>query len=115
MARHDPTPEQREDALDRLTEQHIAAIAADLAAGQQATVTLIDEALGDYLQDDQARAELLRKTAAGENALQVVLADLIFIEAAARAGQQVLQLERERRQSFAEQRVERVLDAEIAA
>ena len=114
MARHDPTPEQREDALDRLTRQNIDGITAALAAGLPDTVTLIDEALGDYLQDDQARAELLRKTAAGENALHVVLADLIFIEAAARAGQQVLQLERERRQSFAEQRVERVLDAQAA-
>ena len=109
-----PTPEQREDALDHLTRQNIAGITADLAAGQRDTVTLIDEALGDFMQDDQARAELLRKTAAGENALQAVLADLIFIEAAARAGQQVLQLERERRQSFAEQRIERVLDAQAA-
>lgn len=114
MARHDPTPEQRDEALDRLTRQNVAGITADLAAGQEATVILIDEALGDFMQDDQARAELLRKTAAGENALQVVLADLIFIEAAARAGQQVLQLERERRQSFAEQRIERVLDAQPA-
>jgi len=114
MARHDPTPEQREDALDRLTRQNIAGITAALATGLPDTVTLIDEALGDYLQDDQARAELLRKTAAGENALQAVLADLILVEASARAGQQVAQLERERRQSFAEQRFERVLDAQPA-
>lgn len=114
MARHDPTPEQRDEALDRLTRQNIAGITADLAAGQPDTVILIDEALGDFMQDDQARAELLRKTAGGENALQVVLADLIFVEASARAGQQVGQLVRERRQSFAEHRVERVLDGQPA-
>ncbi len=108
MARNDPTPEQRDAALTDKTREQFAKIAAALAAGDADTVQTIDEALGDYLQDNQARAELLQRTAAGQNALQLVLADLIVAEASTRAAKEVDEIERHRRDDWVDEQIDRM-------
>lgn len=108
MALHDPrTEEQRDEQLTRLTHEAADAMTQALAAGLSKTVQLIDEALGLYLQDGHVRAELLRKTAAGGNPFTKVLADLVWAEAEVRAEEEVARMERERRASADEARVDR--------
>ncbi len=108
MALHDPiTAEQADEVLAELTEKHVANINGCLRAHWPFTVQLIDEALGEFMQDDQARADLLARTARGENAFQQVLADLIHNEALVRAQQELARLEQQRRDSVDEDRAER--------
>lgn len=108
MALHDPrTEEQRDEQLTRLTREAADSMTQALAAGLPKTVQLIDEALGLYLQDDQARAELLRKTAAGGNPFTKVLADLVWAEAEVRAEEELVRQERERRASADDNRIAR--------
>jgi len=97
MALYDPTvaDEKRDERLTELTREAADAMTQALAAGLPKTMTLIDEALGEFMQDDQARAELLRKTAAGGNPFTKILSDLIWAEACVRAEQELQRLERE--------------------
>jgi len=106
MALHDPiTAEQADEKLAELTASQAADITTCLAAGWPFTVKLFDEALGEFMQDDQARADLLTRTARGENAFQQVLADLIHKEALVRAQQELARLEQQRRDSADENRI----------
>lgn len=108
MALHDPiTAEQADKKLAELVAECADSMTAALAAGLPKTMQLIDEALGEFMQNDAARAELLAKTARGENAFQQVLTDLIWDEALVRAQQQLANLERERRAGAEEARAER--------
>jgi len=108
MALHDPcTEEQRDELLTRLTREAADAMTQALAAGLPKTVLLFDEALGLYLQDGQARAELLRRTAAGGNPMTKILADLVWEEAEVRAEEEVARMERERRASADDNRIAR--------
>ena len=116
MALHDPrnNDERAEDCaqeLATLTREAADSMTQALAAGLPKTVQLIDEALGLYLQDDQARAELLRKTAAGGNPFTKVLADLVWAEAEVRAEEELARLERERRTDANEARADRLAEA----
>lgn len=97
MALHDPsiTEEKREERLAELTREAADSITQALAAGLPKTMQIIDEALGEFMQDDQARFELLRKTAAGGNPFTKVLADLVWAEAEVRAEQELLRRERD--------------------
>jgi hypothetical protein len=107
MALHDPIDnEQRDEKLAELTRECADTITQALAAGLPKTTKLIDEALGEFMQDDLARAELLRKTAAGENAMHQVLTDLIWNEALQRAEAELTRQERSRRDSADEARVD---------
>ncbi|HAV37429.1 MAG TPA: hypothetical protein DCX52_13935 [Massilia sp.] len=108
MALHDPiTEEQMDEQLVALTREATDSITQALAAGLPKTVQLIDEALGEYMQNDQARAELLRKSAAGRNAFAEVLTDLIWDEALVRAQKELARQERERGTDAGEARVDR--------
>jgi hypothetical protein len=108
MALHDPiTEEKLDEQLVDLAAEHVAAITQALAAGLPKTVQIIDEALGVFMQDDQARAELLRKTARSDNAFAEVLSELIWDEALVRAQQDQARQERERKASAEEARVDR--------
>lgn len=108
MALHDPiTAEQADEKLAELVAECTDSMTAALAAGLPKTMQLIDEALGEFMQDDQARADLLARTARGENAFQQVLADLIHNEALVRAQQELARLEQQRRGSADEARAER--------
>lgn len=112
MALHDPkNNEQRDERLAELTQEAADAMTQALAAGLPKTMQLIDEALGEYLQDGQARAELLRKTAVGGNPFTKVLADLVWDEAEKRAEVELARRERERRDLDEEARAERVAEA----
>jgi len=98
MALYDPTEadEKRDERLTELTREAADGITQALAAGLPKTMQLIDEALGELMQDDQARFELLKKTAAGGgNAFAVVIKDLVWNEALVRAEQELQRLERE--------------------
>ena len=107
MDRFPYTAEARAERLIDLTRECADTIKQALTAGLPKTTTLIDEALGDYMQDDHARAELLRRTAAGENAFADVLADLIDHEASQRAEQELQREERELAESTNDNRIER--------
>lgn len=112
MALHDPRnadeiAEDRADALKDLTREAADSMTQALAAGLPQTIRLIDEALGEYLQDGHVRAELLRKTAAGGNPFTKVLADLVWDEAKVRAEEELARIERERRASADENRIAR--------
>jgi hypothetical protein len=113
MALYDPTvaDEKRDERLTELTREAADSMTQALAAGLPKTVQLIDEALGEYLQDDQARAELLRKTAAGGSPLTKILSDLIWIEAGVRAEQQLQRMEKEGAEAALEARAEQVAEA----
>jgi hypothetical protein len=108
MALHDPvtSDERRAEKLADLTQEAADSITQALAAGLPKTMQIIDEALGEFMQDDQARAELLRKTAAGGNPFTKVLADLVWHEAEARAEQELQRLEREGRDADNEARID---------
>jgi len=108
MDRFPYTAKGRAERLIDLTRECADTIKQALAAGLPKTTTQIDEALGDYMQDDQARAELLRRTAAGENAFADVLADLIGHEAAQRAEQELQREEQRRAESAQHARIERM-------
>lgn len=111
MALYDPTEadEQRDERLAELTREAADAMTQALAAGLPKTMTLIDEALGEYLQDDQARAELLRKTAAGGSPLTKILSDLIWNEAGVRAEQELQRLEKEGAEAADDARIDLML------
>ncbi|SDC67119.1 hypothetical protein SAMN05428966_10281 [Massilia sp. PDC64] len=106
MDRFPYTAEARAERLIDLTRECADTIKQALAGGLPKTTTLIDEALGDYMQDDHARAELLRRTAAGENAFADVLADLIDHEASLRAEQELQREEKRRANSARDNRIE---------
>ncbi|KQQ94972.1 hypothetical protein [Massilia sp. Leaf139] len=108
MALHDPiTYEQkRAERLGQLTDEAADAITQALAAGLPKTMQLIDEALAEYLQDDQARAELLRKTAAGGNPFTKVLAGLIRVEAEQRAEEELQRIEADAREDDDQARID---------
>lgn len=108
MALHDPiaTEEKREEKLAELTREAADAITQALAAGLPNTMKTIDEALGEFMQCDQARAELLRKTAAGGNPFTKVLAELVWTEAEVRAEAELQRLEREGRADADDARVD---------
>ena len=96
MALYDPIDnEARNERLTELTAEAADNITAALSLGAPELMKIIDEALGEYLQDDQARAELLKKTAAGGSPLTKILADLVWAEAGVRAEQELQRLERE--------------------
>jgi hypothetical protein len=61
MALHDPTTteEKRGEKLAVLTREAADNLTAALSLGLPDTMQIIDEALGEFMQDDQARAELL--------------------------------------------------------
>jgi hypothetical protein len=98
--------ESRNEKLAELTAEAADSITQALAAGLPKTVQLIDEALGEYMQDDQARAELLKKTAAGENAFAAVLAGLIHAEAGQRAEAELVRIDERRREEERYARIE---------
>jgi len=97
MALHDPstTEEKRDERLAELTREAADNLTAALSLGLPETMQIIDEALGEFMQDDQARFELLRKTAAGGNPFTKVLADLVWAEAEVRAEQELQRRERD--------------------
>lgn len=110
MALHEPISKKtRAERLAELTREAADAMTQALAAGLPKTMQLIDEALGEYLQDEQARAELLRKTAAGGNPLTKVLADLVWAEAETRAELELQRLERGAAEEADEARVDRAI------
>jgi len=101
--------EAREQRIADLTRECADTIKQALVAGLPKTTVLVDEALGDYMQDDHARAELLRRTAAGENAFAQVLDDLIWHEAEKRAEQELEREVLDRREESLSARAERWL------
>jgi ribosomal protein L16 Arg81 hydroxylase len=111
MALYDPTEadEKRDERLIELTREAVDALTQALAAGLPKTMALIDEALGEYLQDDQARAELLRKTAAGGSPLTKILSDLIWTEAGVRAEQELQRLDRDGAEEADDARIDLML------
>lgn len=110
MALYDPIDnEQRDERLAELTREAADNINSAIAAGLPQMMAVIDEALGEFMQDDQARAELLRKTAAGGNPFTKVLADLVWDEAGKRAEVKLQRLEREGADEADEARVDRAI------
>jgi ribosomal protein L16 Arg81 hydroxylase len=111
MALYDPTEadEKRDERLTELTREAADAMTQALAAGLPKAMQLIDEALGEFMQDDQARAELLRKTAAGGNPFTKILSDLIWTEARVRAEQELQRLERDAIEDAADTRIDLLL------
>ena len=101
--------EAREQRMTDLTRECADTIKQALVAGLPKTTVLIDEALGDYMQDDHARAELLRRTAAGEHAFAKVLDDLIWHEAEKRAEQELEREALDRREESMSERAMRWL------
>ena len=107
MALYDPIDnEARDERLAELTREAADNINSAIAAGLPQMMAVIDEAMGRYLEDDQARAELLRKTAAGGNPFTKVLADLVWDEAEKRAEAELQRLEREGADEADEARVD---------
>lgn len=113
MNRNDPTTEQRDDMLAKLTCERAHAFTAAVSVGAPVTTKLILCELGDFLADDQALAEVVRKTLAGENALSTVIADVIWAVAEASAEREVADMERRRRESADEARIDRALDGRM--
>jgi len=97
MALYDPTEadEKRDERLAELTREAADNINGAIAAGLPQMMAVIDEALGEFMQDDQARFDLLKKTAAGGNPFTKILGDLVWAEAEVRAEQELARLEKE--------------------
>ena len=95
-----------EDRLDQLTREAAQSITAAVSHGTPNLTTEIDEALGDYLQDDQARADLIRRTVTGENALRAVLDELISDIATKQAEKELQHEDRAHAMDVAERRAE---------
>jgi len=113
MALYDPTEadEKRDERLTELTREAADSMTQALAAGLPKTMQLIDEALGEFMQDDQARFELLKKTAAGGSPLTKILSDLIWTEACVFAERELQRLEKEGAEAALEARAEQVAEA----
>jgi len=114
MALHDPqtrdeTADGRAERLLELTREAADGITQALIAGLPKTVQLIDQAFGDFIQDGQALATLLRKSAAGENAMHQVVTDLIWNEALVRAEQELQQRERDEAEEAGEDKIDLML------
>lgn len=101
LTRQDPA-----ERLDQLTREAVQSIAAAVSHGAQNLTTELDEALGDYLQDTQARADLIRRTMAGENALRAVLDELINDIATKQAEKELQHEDRAHAMDVAERRAE---------
>jgi ribosomal protein L16 Arg81 hydroxylase len=111
MALYDPTEadEKRDERLAELTREAADGITQALAAGLPKTVQQIDEAFGEFIQDSQALAKLLQRTAAGENTFAEVVKDLIWNEALVRAEQELQRLEREGAEAADDARIDLML------
>lgn len=106
MSRYLPTDEQYDAALTAAAHTHHKRILTSMQLGCAMTMRQIDQALGDYLQDEQAWAEIITKTIAGENPMQRVIAEVIWNEAEMAARRELAQRERERPQNIADDRAE---------
>jgi len=115
MARNDPSPEQRDDALLTLAREKTAAMLASIRAGQPKTTKLLLDCLGDYLADDQALTALILESLAGTNSLQGVITDLIWAEAEAMAQRELAAIKREHREVSITDRIHRYLDTVAVA
>lgn len=110
MALYDPIDnEARNEQLADLTREAADNITQALIAGLPKTVQLIDQAFGDFIQDSQALAKLLRQSAAGENAMHQVVVDLIWNEALIRAEQELRGLEQDEAEEAEGDRVDLLL------
>lgn len=99
--------EQYDEALTKAARPRHAAMLSALKAGAPQTTLLICDAVGQHLADQHALADVLRRTAAGENALQQLLNDMVWHEAEQLAVQDVVQQERDKHASVIEARAER--------
>ena len=107
MTDHHDDTEQYEAALTKAARGRHTEMLSNLKAGAPQTTLLICDAVGQHLADQHALADVLRRTAAGENAMQQLLNDLVWHEAEQLAAQDVARQERERRASAVEARAER--------
>jgi hypothetical protein len=99
--------ELRETRLTDETRAQFSLLTRAVLGGDQVATKRIADSLGDYLADGNALADLVRNTLEHADALQQVLTDLIWTEAAELAEAEVAQQERARAESRDENAVAR--------
>ena len=109
MALHDPDTElQYQAALDKLTREKAFMIRAAIKGGGKLNTQEMIEHMDVYLGDGQALAELLRRTAAGENALLALLNQIALEIGEMQAIRELADASRRRRQQALEDRAETI-------
>jgi hypothetical protein len=111
MDRHQFTAEDREERLTTETRAQFSTISRAILAGDEPATKRITDALGEYIADDSAAAELVRAVLLNSQAALTVLVDLIWAEAAALAEVEVAKKELCRAESQDENRI---AQAEVA-
>lgn len=97
MARND-TPESYDAALDRVTGHKLMLVMAALQAGSKINTADMIERFGAVLGDDNALADLIQRSARGENAFRVLLLELAKDAAHEQAVEELADAPRRRRE-----------------
>jgi hypothetical protein len=106
MSRNNRNPELYEEFVTRMAREEAHVINLLLASATEKTVAMITRALGEFVSDDQALADLIKGTVAGGNPLQKVIADLVWAEAERRAVAEAVRREERAAEDRAEDRAE---------
>ena len=99
--------EAREQQLITETRKQFSILSRAVDAGDGQALKRIGDALGEYVSDTQAAGELVRDMLTNRDAGQKVITDLIWAEAGTLAEIEVKCMERRRKESADEDRIER--------
>jgi hypothetical protein len=97
--------EAREEQLVNATHANFTLLARAVLNGEPVATKRVTDALGEFLADDQACAELVRNTLRHDRGLTAVLNDLLWNEAIQLAEAAMTAAEQRRVQSCADNRI----------
>lgn len=101
-----PDAEARETALTTATRSQFSTLSRAILAGDRAATKRITEALGEYVADDSAAAQLVRDTLTDAGAFQKVLTDLMWTAAGELAEAEIDAREQHLHDNYVDQRIE---------
>jgi len=105
---------QYQAELDRLTRTFACSVLFALKQGAPANTRGMVEAIAHYMSDNSAAADLVQRTARGENAFGELLQKLALDEGEQQARIEIESAARRRKESHDDDRIDRALDARAA-
>lgn len=106
MSRHPYAAEDRESAVITETRAQFSTLTRAVLAGDPVATKRITDALGDFIANDNAAAELVRAVLSNSQAALTIVTDLLWAEAGELAEAEVAMKERAREESAREARIE---------
>lgn len=95
------------------TRAQFSTITSAVLAGDKVATKRITDALGDFLADDNAAAELVRAVLLNSQAALTTITDLLWAEAQELAAIELAQAERRRAESRADNRISQALASQM--